>query len=250
MFQKIRELSKHLAIYGSGDVAIQALNFLLLPLYVKYLTKADYGVLALLASVEATVKLFFRWGVDGAFMRFWYDCDDQHARQRLASTLFFFLLGANGILAEPAPYNGPVNSDELKGKAAALPETPGVYFMKDAKGRVLYIGKARVLRDRVASYFHSNPEIEPRLQSMIGQIADFDVLQTATEVDALLAEARLVKDSQPKYNVKLKDDKINRSITLPASILDVAKVQFWCAFVEVVLGEASFAKPLALNTSR
>ena len=50
--------------------------------------------------------------------------------------------------------------------------------------------------------------------------------------------------------VKLKDDKINRSITLPAYIPDVAKVQIWCAFVEVVLGEASFAKPLALNTSR
>jgi O-antigen/teichoic acid export membrane protein len=98
LFQKIRELSKHLAIYGSGDVAIQALNFLLLPLYVRYLTKADYGVLALLASVEATVKLFFRWGVDGAFMRFWYDCEDDRARQRLASTLFVFLLGANGVL--------------------------------------------------------------------------------------------------------------------------------------------------------
>ncbi len=98
MRQKIRALPRHLAIYGSGDVAIQALNFLLLPLYVRYLTKADYGVLALLASVEATVKLFFRWGVDGAFMRFWYDCEDEFARQRLASTLFFFLLGANGIL--------------------------------------------------------------------------------------------------------------------------------------------------------
>lgn len=98
MFQKIRELSRHLAIYGAGDVAIQALNFLLLPLYVQYLTPGDYGVLALLASVEATVKLFFRWGVDGAFMRFWYDCGDDRARQRLASTLFFFLLATNGFL--------------------------------------------------------------------------------------------------------------------------------------------------------
>jgi O-antigen/teichoic acid export membrane protein len=98
LFQKIRELSKHLAIYGSGDVAIQALNFLLLPLYVNYLSKADYGVLALLASVEATVKLFFRWGIDGAFMRFWYDCGDEHERQRLASTLFLFLVAANGVL--------------------------------------------------------------------------------------------------------------------------------------------------------
>jgi O-antigen/teichoic acid export membrane protein len=98
LFQRIRDLPKDLVIYGSGDVAIQALNFLLLRVYVQYLTKADYGVLALLASVEATAKLFFRWGVDGAFMRFWYDCADERARQRLASTLFFFLLGANGIL--------------------------------------------------------------------------------------------------------------------------------------------------------
>jgi len=113
LFQKIRELSKHLAIYGSGDVAIQALNFLLLPLYVKYLTKADYGVLALLASVEATVKLFFRWGVDGAFMRFWYDCEDQRARQRLASTLFFFLLAANGVLLVLSLIASPFISERL-----------------------------------------------------------------------------------------------------------------------------------------
>lgn len=113
MLQKIRELSKHLAIYGAGDVAIQALNFLLLPLYVQYLTAADYGVLALLASTEATVKLFFRWGVDGAFMRFWYQCDDDRARQRLASTLFFFLLGTNGILLLAAVIASPLISARL-----------------------------------------------------------------------------------------------------------------------------------------
>jgi O-antigen/teichoic acid export membrane protein len=113
LFQKIRELSKHLAIYGSGDVAIQALNFLLLPLYVKYLSKADYGVLALLASVEATVKLFFRWGVDGAFMRFWYDCTDERERQRLASTLFLFLLGANGVLLVLSLVASPFLSSRL-----------------------------------------------------------------------------------------------------------------------------------------
>jgi O-antigen/teichoic acid export membrane protein len=123
LFQKIRELSKHLAIYGSGDVAIQALNFLLLPLYVQYLTKADYGVLALLASVEATVKLFFRWGVDGAFMRFWYDCEDERGRQRLASTLFFFLLGANGLLLVLSLIASPFISERLlqsTGKTLAL----------------------------------------------------------------------------------------------------------------------------------
>lgn len=113
MLQKIRELSKHLAIYGAGDVAIQALNFLLLPFYVRYLTPADYGILALLASTEATVKLFFRWGVDGAFMRFWYQCEDDLARQRLASTLFFFLLGTNGVLLLLAVIASPFMSTRL-----------------------------------------------------------------------------------------------------------------------------------------
>ena len=90
--------SKNLAIYGLGDVSIQIVNFALLGIYVQYLSKEDYGILALLGSVEAITKLFFRWGVDGSFMRFWYDCPDDRARQRLASTLFFFLLGTNGLL--------------------------------------------------------------------------------------------------------------------------------------------------------
>jgi O-antigen/teichoic acid export membrane protein len=113
LLQKIRELSKNLAIYGVGDVAIQAVNFLLLPFYVQYLTPADYGILALLASVEAPVKLFFRWGVDGAFMRFWYDCEDDRARQRLASTLFFFLLAVNGTLLVLSVAAAPFVSDRL-----------------------------------------------------------------------------------------------------------------------------------------
>jgi len=95
---KLRELSKGTAIYGSGEIAIQILNFLLLPLYVDYLSKADYGVIALLATVEAPAKLLFRWGLDGAFMRYWYDFEDEAARQKLTSTLFFFLLAVNGIL--------------------------------------------------------------------------------------------------------------------------------------------------------
>ena len=110
---RIRELSKGLAIYGSGDIAVQVLNFLLLPLYVVYLTREDYGVIALLAAVEAPAKLFFRWGVDGAFMRSWYDCEDDRARQRLASTLFFFLLAVNGILLIAALAAAPFLSERL-----------------------------------------------------------------------------------------------------------------------------------------
>ena len=98
MRQKLHKLSKNFAIYGAGDVAIQAVNVLLLSVYVQYLTKADYGILALLGSVEAIAKLFFRWGVDGAYMRLWYDCEDTPSQQRLSSTLFFFLLAVNGIL--------------------------------------------------------------------------------------------------------------------------------------------------------
>jgi len=98
LFQKLRELSKNLAIYGVGDVAVQIVSFLLVPLYVRFLTPADYGVLGLLGGVEAGAKLFFRWGLDGAFMRFWYDSDDPRDRQRLASTIFFFLLAVNAAL--------------------------------------------------------------------------------------------------------------------------------------------------------
>jgi O-antigen/teichoic acid export membrane protein len=113
LFQKIRELTKNLAIYGLGDVATQVVNFLLLGVYVQYLSQEDYGVLALLGSVEAITKLFFRWGVDGSFMRFWYDCGDDRARQRLASTLFFFLLAVNGVLLAAAVPFAPVLAEWL-----------------------------------------------------------------------------------------------------------------------------------------
>jgi O-antigen/teichoic acid export membrane protein len=98
-------------------VAIQIVNFLLLRVYVEYLTSIDYGVIALLAAIEAPVKLFFRWGLDGAFMRFWYDCEDEPARQRLASTLFFYLLAANGILFLGSVIVAPFVSEQLLGSA-------------------------------------------------------------------------------------------------------------------------------------
>jgi O-antigen/teichoic acid export membrane protein len=120
LFQKIRELSKNLAIYGLGDVAIQLVNFLLLRVYVEYLSKEDYGILALLGSVEAISKLFFRWGVDGSFMRFWYDCADDRARQRLASTLFIFLLVLNGVLLAAAVAAAPLVSGWLGGERYTL----------------------------------------------------------------------------------------------------------------------------------
>ena len=95
---KVRDLGKQLAIYGAGDVAVSAVNLLLLPIYVRYLSEHDYGVLGLLGAVEVVAKIFFRWGLDGSFMRLFYEHDDVRGRQRLASTIFLFLLGLNGVL--------------------------------------------------------------------------------------------------------------------------------------------------------
>ena len=98
MLDRIRNLFRNLAIYGFGDVATSIVSLLLLPIYTRYLTPSDYGVIAMLLTIEAVAKVLFRWGVDTAFMRLYYDCVDQPARQRLASTIFFFLLAVNGSL--------------------------------------------------------------------------------------------------------------------------------------------------------
>jgi excinuclease ABC subunit C len=95
---------------------------------------------------------------------------------------------------------------EIKRKVAKFPQTSGVYFMKDSKGRVLYIGKAKNLKSRVLSYFHSS-ELDPKLALMLPQISDVDFITADSEIDALLMEARLVKDIQPRFNANLKDDK-------------------------------------------
>lgn len=98
MRQRLASLARNLAIYGFGDVATSVVSFLLLPVYVRYLTPEDYGVIGLLLSVEVVAKILFRWGVDASFMRLYYDCEDERARQRLASTIFFFLLAVNGAI--------------------------------------------------------------------------------------------------------------------------------------------------------
>jgi excinuclease ABC subunit C len=92
-------------------------------------------------------------------------------------------------------------------KVRQFPNTPGLYLMKDAQGRVIYIGKAKNLRARAGSYFQKTAESDPRIRDWIGEVADIDFLETESEVDALLTEARLIKDIQPRHNADLKDDK-------------------------------------------
>jgi len=92
-------------------------------------------------------------------------------------------------------------------KVREFPQGPGIYMMKDAAGRVIYVGKAKNLRSRAGSYFQKSAEGEIRTASWVKDIHDVDFLECDSEVDALLAEARLIKDVQPKHNDKLKDDK-------------------------------------------
>ena len=92
-------------------------------------------------------------------------------------------------------------------KVKEFPQKPGVYLMKDAAGRVIYVGKAKNLKSRASSYFQKSAEEEPRTAIWIKEIYDVDFMECDSEVDALLAESRLIKDIQPKHNEKLKDDK-------------------------------------------
>jgi excinuclease ABC subunit C len=92
-------------------------------------------------------------------------------------------------------------------KVKTFPTTPGVYLMKDAQGRVIYVGKAVSLRHRAGSYFTKQAAEDRRTADLIPEIADLDYLPTDSEVDALLLEARLIKDIQPRFNSDLKDDK-------------------------------------------
>ena len=95
----------------------------------------------------------------------------------------------------------------LTEKLETLPVRPGVYMFKDGEGHVLYVGKARVLRDRVRSYFQAGRPLDPQRGDMVGQISDLDLVVTDTEMEALALENNLIKRHQPRYNILLRDDK-------------------------------------------
>jgi excinuclease ABC subunit C len=100
----------------------------------------------------------------------------------------------------------PIN---LKEKVRRLPDRPGVYLMKDRLGRIIYVGKARSLKKRVASYFQRGraPGLAPKIRALIGLIADFDVFEVRSEPEALLLEGKLIKQWKPRYNTDFTDDK-------------------------------------------
>lgn len=96
---------------------------------------------------------------------------------------------------------------DLKDQLKTLPSTPGVYIYKDAGGQVLYVGKAKLLKARVRSYFLKSAKLEPMKQEMVGLISSLQTISTDTEHEALILEATLIGKYQPPYNVVLRDDK-------------------------------------------
>ncbi|MGB7088329.1 MAG: excinuclease ABC subunit UvrC [Phormidesmis sp.] len=98
--------------------------------------------------------------------------------------------------------------DRLGERLREIPQTPGVYFMKDETDQILYIGKSKSLRNRVRSYFRDAAHHHsPRIASMVRKVADIEIIVTDTEAEALALEANLIKQHQPHFNVLLKDDK-------------------------------------------
>ena len=116
----------------------------------------------------------------------------------------------------------------LKTRISALPQSPGIYIYKDAKGGILYVGKAKNLRSRVRSYFGKSADLGPAKERMVSLIADMETISTDTELEALVLEANLIRKHQPPYNVLLRDDKyylfIKITKDIPARIFPVRKI--------------------------
>src|SRR5246127_2694210 len=106
---------------------------------------------------------------------------------------------------------------EPREKAASLPESPGVYLFKDAAGKVVYVGKARSLRNRVRSYFLESRWVDAKTGSLAREIADLETILVENEREALALENNLIKQYKPKYNVLLRDDKTYPYIKVTAS---------------------------------
>ena len=98
-------------------------------------------------------------------------------------------------------------SDAIRNALAVLPEKPGVYLMHDDEGKVIYVGKAVVLKNRVRSYFRNLASHTPKVRAMVAKIAGIETIVTSSEVEALILECNLIKKYRPRYNISLKDDK-------------------------------------------
>ena len=103
----------------------------------------------------------------------------------------------------------------LRERLKALPDQPGVYLMRDLKTRVIYVGKALSLRNRVPNYFHASSLLPEHISAMVERVYDFEVITTANEKEALVLECTLIKQYKPRFNIRLRDDKNYLYIKLP-----------------------------------
>ena len=97
--------------------------------------------------------------------------------------------------------------EELQKKALSLPKLPGVYIMRNNAKEIIYIGKAKALKNRVTSYFASQENLLEKVRQMVSHVDDFDYIICDSEFEALILECSLIKQYMPKYNILLKDDK-------------------------------------------
>ena len=96
-------------------------------------------------------------------------------------------------------------NEKIKNKLALLPDHPGCYLMKDKNGTIIYVGKAKILKNRVRSYFTGSHDT--KTERLVSEIEDFEYIVTESNIEALLLEINLIKKNDPKYNIMLKDDK-------------------------------------------
>lgn len=108
------------------------------------------------------------------------------------------------VLLQAFCYNGTMNN-LIKSKLELLPTSPGCYIHKDKNGTIIYVGKAKNLRNRVRSYFRGSHDT--KTEALVSEIVDFEFIVTESNIEALLLEINLIKENKPKYNIMLKDDK-------------------------------------------
>jgi len=98
-------------------------------------------------------------------------------------------------------------NDALQRILQTLPEKPGCYLMKNAEGKIIYVGKAVNLRNRVRSYFHAAAQRDGKTRRLVREIADIEWIVVGSELEALILEMNLIKRYRPRFNIRLKDDK-------------------------------------------
>ena len=96
---------------------------------------------------------------------------------------------------------------DFKAQLKILPDKPGVYLMKNTLGEIIYVGKAKVLKNRVRQYFQNSKNHSEKVKAMVKNISEFEYIVTDSEMEALILECNLIKKYSPKYNISLKDDK-------------------------------------------